>query len=126
MFSEILSEITSIRTHSHDSIQLKVKKILQRYGLVANIEYPVRYDLRNGRIDVVSTNPLRIGIEIDNDVPRKKSISKLNQFNGDVSILILKGRNVSKRVARIKTRCKLLNTKYFVLDLCGKKLISYV
>jgi hypothetical protein len=80
---------------------------------------------RLGYIDAVSMYPIRIGIEIDHSVPRHKSIDELNYFNGELSIVVLRGaaaghRQKSKETAK---RCAKFKTQYAVLNLTDKQMI---
>jgi len=123
LLRSILTDIMVIPTKVHDSIQVEIANILTRHGQVAVIEHLFpRYlqdSNRAGYIDVVSTGPIRIGIEVDHSTPRTKSILKLNHFNGTLSIIVLKGGRVSWNYKAEETirRCKMFTTRYVVINL---------
>ena len=125
----ILSDILAIPSNVHDSIQTRIYEILRKHNHAAGMEHPLqvyqKVRARSGYIDVVSLNPIRIGIEVDHSVPRNKSIEKLNFFKGDLSVIVLKGptaggRGKSEETAR---RCANFKTQYAVLNLAQKKMV---
>jgi hypothetical protein len=118
-----------IPSSDHDTIQSRVHDILRNHGQTPDVEHPLpRYHPgsdRLGYIDAVSMYPIRIGIEIDHSVPRHKSIDELNYFNGELSIVVLRGaaaghRQKSKETAK---RCAKFKTQYAVLNLTDKQMI---
>ena len=123
LLRSILADIIAIPSKVHDSVQLEIANILDRHGQVSSVEHLVPHYLqdsnRTGYIDVVSTSPVRIGIEVDHSTPRTKSILKLNRFNGVLSIIVLKGERVSWNYKAAETirRCKMFTTRYVIINL---------
>lgn len=73
-------------------VQVSVARALRLYGYEARLEYPVEYDGRAGRIDIVAwRNGKMFAIEIDARKPRKKSIKKLLNTDADYRIVMLRG-----------------------------------
>ena len=91
-FIEIIDSIT-VRDHSgfaQDKIENELKK--QNWLVVREHKVPDRGDGKRGRVDLMVLPPgLRVGIEIDNWVPIKKSIFKLKNNDFDVRIILLRG-----------------------------------
>lgn len=125
----ILSDILAIPSNVHDSIQIRIYEILRKYGYAASVEHLLPgYNgdrARSGYIDVVSLDPVRIGIEVDHSVPRNKSIEKLNLFKGELSVIVLKGATAGGRYKSEETakRCANFKTQFAVLNLAQKKMV---
>jgi hypothetical protein len=125
----ILSDILAIPSNVHDSIQTKIHDILRKHGQTARMEHKLpKYHVgsaRPGYIDVVSLSPIRIGIEVDHTIPRHKSIEELNYFQGELSIIVLKGDKAGRldKTGETSARCAKLKTQYAVLDMAEKKML---
>jgi hypothetical protein len=121
----ILSDIMAIPSNVHDSIQNQVYDILRKHGQTPALEHLLpkyRLDSRAGYIDIVSLHPVKIGIEVDHSVPRHKSIEKLNFFNGDLSVIVLKGETAGSQHKSVETtkRCIDFKTQYAIINLTQK------
>jgi hypothetical protein len=71
----------------HDAIENGLRR--KGWKVVREFRVRDRGDGAPGRIDLVVISPLRIGIELDNAITRKKSLFKLSHFDG-LGIVILR------------------------------------
>ena len=87
------------RRHSAKSFHDAVDYALVQRGWTVYREHlaPHHGLRRRGLIDLVTTAPLRIGIELDNRIPRQKSLLKLREFEG-LKMVVL--RNAAARTWR--------------------------
>ncbi len=75
-------------TAFHGAVYLSLRQ--SRFKVRKEVFVPDRYDGHAGYIDLLATKGgHRFAIELDNDVPRRKSISKLRQVQG-IRIIILR------------------------------------
>ncbi|PIU33271.1 hypothetical protein COT04_00975 [Candidatus Shapirobacteria bacterium CG07_land_8_20_14_0_80_39_12] len=116
--NHLLSKILNIEAIDHKKIQIEIKDILTKAGYYVEIEKKIKAK-RSGKIDLFAErNNFSIGIEIDHSVMRWKSIDKLNTLKANLSIYILKSRNIN--IKRTKSRLNLIKTKTILIYLSNK------
>lgn len=79
----------------HDAVDFAL--VQRGWTVYREQEAPSHGLRRRGLIDLVTTAPLLVGIELDNRAPRQKSLLKLREFDG-VKIIVL--RNAPARTER--------------------------
>jgi len=91
ILEDVVRNIPPERRRSARSFHDAVDFGLVQLGWRVHREFraPHRGDGRSGLIDLVITFPVRMGIEIDNSVPRQKSLFKLRDFVG-LRVVILR------------------------------------
>ena len=72
--------------------QLEIADHLEMLGYSITLEYPIKYNSRDVRIDIVANGEKHLAIEVDRSTPRKKSFEKLLKYqsmHSDAELIIL-------------------------------------
>jgi hypothetical protein len=88
----VVSATTAKERSSAKLFHNAIEHALKRKGWKTVREFPVdnRGDGVAGRIDLVVTSPVSIGIELDHASTRKKSLYKLSRFKGAGVVVLRK------------------------------------
>lgn len=124
---KIVNRLFGVPLNDHKSLKMDIEEILGHFGFFVKCEYECRYNRRRGRIDLVawkniSGRNFTIGIEIDDELPRYKSINKLNVLNPELSIIVLRSTRIKKE--EVLERVKNLRSSYILLDLHNRNILG--
>lgn len=84
VLTKILSDLPASAFENSYSFHDAMENALEKQGWIVTREFQVRNrgDGRVGYIDLAVMHPVRIGLELDRNSPRKNSLFKLGQFRG--------------------------------------------
>lgn len=111
-FKELFCDL-EVDDHAQTAQSQTVEYLYSR-GFNCKIEVPIynRGDDTNGRIDIVAQKGgYTIGIEFDRKSPRKKSIAKLQNFECDYRLVLLRGGSMNYTSDRIEVLSIKLRSK---------------